>query len=189
MMKDTMTYKGFIGSVQLSAEDRCLHGKIEAIDDLVSFEGNTVASLEKTFHEAVNDYIELCKEVGKEPQKSFRGSFNVRVGAEVHRQAARMAIMQGKNLNTFVEEAIRAMLGMEQGRRLAMPVAMAKTTYRVTPKEASGRTIYRGTPKTGRDATTGKMVFRAKSKTVHVRAHKATMAKSGKKCKLTGGRK
>ena len=65
-MKDVLTYKDFIGSVHFSAEDKVFHGKIEGITDLVTFEGKNVDELIKAFHEAVDDYIALCKEAGKE---------------------------------------------------------------------------------------------------------------------------
>ena len=61
-MRDVLTYKGFIGSVHFSAEDKVFHGKIEGIDDLVTFEGRSVDELIKAFHEEVDDYIKLCKE-------------------------------------------------------------------------------------------------------------------------------
>ncbi|SDA94684.1 hypothetical protein SAMN03080617_03942 [Algoriphagus alkaliphilus] len=66
-MKNTLEYKNFIGSVSYSAEDKVFHGKIEGIDDLVTFEGATVADLKTAFAEAVEDYIETCTEIGKKP--------------------------------------------------------------------------------------------------------------------------
>ena len=74
--------------------------------DLVSFEGKNVDNLKKAFAEAVEDYIILCKEVGKEPQKSYKGSFNIRISPELHKAAAAMANRKGLSLNAFVERAI-----------------------------------------------------------------------------------
>ncbi len=105
-MSDTITHKGFIGSVHFSAEDNVFHGKIEGITDLVSFEGKSVRDLVKDFHAAVNDYIELCDQVGKKPEKSYKGSFNVRVPSGLHRKAAEKALVKGISLNQFVQEAI-----------------------------------------------------------------------------------
>ena len=65
-MKDVLSYKGFIGSVHFNAKDRVFHGKIEGVDDLVTFEGKSVDELIKAFHEEVDDYIDLCKEQNKE---------------------------------------------------------------------------------------------------------------------------
>ena len=61
-MKDILQYKDFIGSVHFSAEDGVLFGKIEGINDLITFEGTNVEEIKKAFQEAVDDYIEICKE-------------------------------------------------------------------------------------------------------------------------------
>ena len=71
-MKDFLLYKDFIGSVHFNAEDEIFFGKIEGIDDLVSFEGSSVVELKKAFEEAVEDYIVLCKENGKKIEKSYK---------------------------------------------------------------------------------------------------------------------
>ncbi len=73
-MTHRLKYKEFIGSVHYSAEDEVFYGKIEGVNDLVTFEGNTVAKLKKAFKEAVNDYTELCEQTGKQIFKSFKGS-------------------------------------------------------------------------------------------------------------------
>jgi len=105
-MKDVLTYKGFIGTVHFSAEDKVFHGKIEGIDDLVTFEGHSVEELIKAFHNEVDDYIALCKEMGKEPIRSYKGSFNVRISPEMHRKAVEKATKKGLSLNQFVQKAI-----------------------------------------------------------------------------------
>ena len=106
MNNNTLTYKDYYGSVEYSASDECFFGKIIGITDLVSFEGGSVAELKKSFAEAVEDYIVLCAETGKEPQKSYKGSFNVRITPELHKEAAITAKRKGISLNAFVEKAI-----------------------------------------------------------------------------------
>ena len=105
-MKDKLKYKEFIGSVHFSAEDEVFYGKVEGINDLITFEGNTVNKLKSAFKEAVNDYIDLCNDVGKDIFKSFKGSFNVRVNPQLHSKAFELAILEGKTLNQFIKEAI-----------------------------------------------------------------------------------
>jgi predicted HicB family RNase H-like nuclease len=68
-MKDLMNYKDCFGSVHYNDDDRVFHGKVEFIRALVSYEGTDVASLRKAFEEAVDDYLELCREQGHEPEK------------------------------------------------------------------------------------------------------------------------
>ena len=86
-MTDKLKFRDFIGSVHFSAEDEVFYGRIEGINDLVTFEASTVSKLKKAFKDAVEDYVELCKEAGKEIFKSFKGSFNVRVNPELHSKA------------------------------------------------------------------------------------------------------
>ncbi|MDI6794017.1 MAG: type II toxin-antitoxin system HicB family antitoxin [bacterium] len=72
-MNDTLTYQGLIGSVHFSPDDDVFYGKIEEINDLVTFEGHTPEGLIKAFQEAVDDYISLCVESAKEPERPFAG--------------------------------------------------------------------------------------------------------------------
>jgi predicted HicB family RNase H-like nuclease len=112
-MKDFITYKDYLGSVHFNADDEIFFGKIEGIDDLVSFEGKTVTELKKSFEDAVNDYKILCKEAGKDSEKSYKGSFNVRISSEVHRKAKRLAIMNGLSLNQFIQKAVEEEVNRE----------------------------------------------------------------------------
>jgi len=105
-MKDVLHYKDFIGSVHFSAEDECFFGRIVGIDDLVTFEGRNVGDLKKAFREAVEDYMSLCRSAGKPLHKSYRGSFNVRMTADLHKKAARKSAMLGISLNQLVQRAV-----------------------------------------------------------------------------------
>jgi len=105
-MTDKLKYKEFLGSVHFSSDDEVFYGKIEGINDLITFEGTTVAKLKTAFREAVLDYINLCKDSGKEIFKSFKGSFNIRINPELHSKAFEKALMEGKTLNQYVKEAI-----------------------------------------------------------------------------------
>jgi len=113
-MTDKLEYEGFLGSVHFSAGDEIFFGKIEGIDDLVTFEGSSVRELKKSFKEAVKEYLELCEVTGKDSQKSFKGSFNVRITPEIHQRAFRTAKSEGKSLNQFVKEAIENQLVLKK---------------------------------------------------------------------------
>jgi len=79
-MNNGLQYKDFIGSVHFSADDGVFFGKIAGINDLITFEGTDVNEIKEAFQEAVEDYIDICKQTGKTLQKSYKGSFNVRIG-------------------------------------------------------------------------------------------------------------
>ncbi len=106
-MKNTLTYKDFVGSVHYSAEDSVFYGKIEGINDLITFEGTSVNELKEAFTQMVDKHLKDCDAEGITPQKSYKGSFNVRLSPELHRSAAIKAKMQGHSLNKFVSEAIK----------------------------------------------------------------------------------
>ena len=74
--------------------------------DLINFECEDIKDLETEFHEAVDAYLEFCEEVGKEPEKEYRGTFNVRISPELHKKLAITAMKNGDTLNTSVEKAI-----------------------------------------------------------------------------------
>ena len=100
-------YKNFIGSVEFSEEDACFHGKVIGIKSLISFEGDCVSSITDDFHKSVDEYLKFCADKGKEPEKPFKGSFNVRIDADLHRKLALTASKRRVSLNTLVEDAIR----------------------------------------------------------------------------------
>ncbi|MCL2293394.1 MAG: type II toxin-antitoxin system HicB family antitoxin [Spirochaetes bacterium] len=105
-MKDVIKYKDYMGSVHFNAEDEIFYGKIEGIDDLVTFEGKSVEELKKAFWEAVEDYLETCKKYNKEAEKSYKGSFNVRINPDLHRKVKRAATKKGLSLNQFIQKAV-----------------------------------------------------------------------------------
>jgi predicted HicB family RNase H-like nuclease len=104
---NTMTYKGYIGSVNYSDKDQVFFGKIEGINGLVNFEGESVKELTEAFHEAVNDYLAYCEDEGVEPDKSYTGVLNVRLSPAIHRQIAMMALQAGVSINAYIKEALK----------------------------------------------------------------------------------
>lgn len=112
-MNGVMTYRGYDGLIRYSEEDRLFFGVVQGVSDKITFEGESVDELEKDFHEAVDDYLAFCRKIGKEPDKTYRGSFNVRIAPELHREACRQAGRQGISLNQFVETAIRRQLAAD----------------------------------------------------------------------------
>jgi len=106
MANNMLKHNDFFGSVEYSADDDCFFGKIIGTTDLVTFEGDSVENLKIAFKEAVEDYLILCSEVGKEPQKTYKGSFNIRISPDLHKEAAMLANRKGISLNAFVEKTI-----------------------------------------------------------------------------------
>ncbi|HAL87639.1 MAG TPA: toxin-antitoxin system HicB family antitoxin [Clostridiales bacterium] len=105
-MNNTMEYKGYLGSVEFSEEDALFYGKVLGIRALISYEGSNAQELVADFHSAVDDYLELCAHQGKEPERAYKGSFNVRISPELHKQAVVAAMAHNMTLNSFVESSI-----------------------------------------------------------------------------------
>jgi len=102
-----LEHKGYSGSIEYSEEDGLLYGQVLGIKGLISYEGETGKELEKDFKEAINIYIEDCKEAGKAPEKPFKGSFNIRIPSKLHQKAALLAMETKMSLNSLVAESIR----------------------------------------------------------------------------------
>jgi predicted HicB family RNase H-like nuclease len=105
-MENHLKYLDYVASVEFSAEDEVFYGKVLGIADLISFEGQSVRELKKAFKEAVDDYLEYCRRKKKNPAKTYKGSFNIRLSAELHRLAAIRASSRHLSLNEYVNHAI-----------------------------------------------------------------------------------
>lgn len=102
-----LRYKGFLGSIEVDPEDKLLYGKLLYITDLVTYEASTVADLEHEFQNSVSEYINTCKALNREPLKPFAGSLNIRIGKELHKEAALHAAINGISINEFIKSAIQ----------------------------------------------------------------------------------
>ena len=106
-MKDMMKYKGYYGSVHFDPDDLVFYGKLEFINSLVNFEGETAKEIDNAFKEAVNDYLSTCAQRAIEPEKPFKGSLNVRIGRDRHEKSAIMAKEMGcSSINDFIKLAL-----------------------------------------------------------------------------------
>lgn len=105
-----MVYKGYSAKVEFDPEENELVGQIEGIKDLVVFSSKNCDEIEKIFHESVDGYLESCKMAGKDPDKSFTGSFNVRIDPLDHRLLDELAKKEDTTLNNEVCLAIRSYL-------------------------------------------------------------------------------
>ncbi len=110
-MSNLLSYKNYNGTVKYSKEDGCLFGKVIGIKSLLSYEGNSVKELEQDFQTVIDEYLNDCRERNMEPEQPYKGTFNVRISPELHRNIAVYAMEHGKTLNAAVEEAIGNMVG------------------------------------------------------------------------------
>jgi len=134
-------YKGYEGTAEIDPEELICFGKIVCIDDLVTYEAQSPAQLQKEFEAAVDDYLQTCQKLGREPGKAFSGLFNVRVLPQQHRAAAARAMADGVSLNAVMGCALDAYL---QDQLPGTP-AMAITAVNVVVVADAGETDYQST--------------------------------------------
>ncbi len=101
-----MKYKGYLGHITYDDEAKLFHGEVIGLKDVITFQGTTVASLQKAFKESVEDYLAWCKEQGEKPEKTFSGKLNVRMSPELHAQLALEASQKGISLNDLINERL-----------------------------------------------------------------------------------
>ena len=109
-MKNYFEYRGYLGSAEVDAETGALVGRLLYIRDTITYSAVSVAALKKAFEDAVNEYLETCEELGDAPDTPCKGTFNVRVGPDVHRRLAIAARRDDISLNEYVRLALDAAL-------------------------------------------------------------------------------
>jgi predicted HicB family RNase H-like nuclease len=116
-----MEYKGYTGSVEYSADDNLLFGRLVGIRDRILFDGEDVKTLQKNFRGAVDEYLAFCEAEGKTPDKPFKGSLNIRIPSELHRSLTLVAEQEHKSLNSVIAERLGGslLLGPATGAALA----------------------------------------------------------------------
>ena len=109
-MSKMMEYKGYHAQIEYDSEDELFVGKVYGIVDSLNFHGASVTELEDMFHQSIDNYLQMCAEVGKKPDKEFKGSFNIRISPELHRGISIQAAQEGLSLNQFVSRALERSL-------------------------------------------------------------------------------
>ena len=112
-----LEYKGYTGSIEYSKEDGQLYGQVLGIRGLISYEGDTGKNLEADFINAIDTYLDDCKQDRIAPEKPFKGSFNVRISPKLHKKASLLAMEENSSLNSFVAESIRERIIKESGEQ------------------------------------------------------------------------
>lgn len=101
-----LNYKGYTAKVTFSPEDGLLVGQVCDVEALILFSAESVSEIKVEFHAAIDAYLADCAEAGIAAEKAYKGSFNVRVGGELHRRSACIARDWNLTLNEFVRIAL-----------------------------------------------------------------------------------
>lgn len=140
---DILKYKEYEGTAEVDITRGVCRGKVLFIDDLVTYEADSVSKLTEEFELAVDDYLATCSLVGKEPQRPFRGLFNVRVAPAIHRAATLRAVADGVSLNDVMVRALDAFLNSRADvNHNVPPVEVAGDKTETFPAVATGKPIW-----------------------------------------------
>ncbi|MCI0381892.1 MAG: type II toxin-antitoxin system HicB family antitoxin [Chlamydiae bacterium] len=101
-----MKYKGYIGHVEYDDEAKIFHGEVVGLKDIITFQGKSVEELEQAFQDSIDDYLAWCRKRKEKPEKTFSGTFNLRIPPELHAKLAVQAKSIGISLNSYVAQTL-----------------------------------------------------------------------------------
>lgn len=101
-----MEYKGYRAAVTFDDDAGIFYGSVVDTRDVVTFMGDSVEKLRREFRISVDDYLEFCRERGREPDKPYSGEISFKVSSKVHRTADAAARSEGKTLEEWLAETL-----------------------------------------------------------------------------------
>ncbi len=111
---DILKYKGYEGTTEIDMEQSLCRGKILFIHDIVTYKADNPQKIQQAFKDAVDDYLETCDFLKREPQKPLKGQYNIRVSPELHKQAVLRAYNEGVTLNKITSKALDSYINSPQ---------------------------------------------------------------------------
>ncbi len=102
----TMHHDGYVATIDLDEDAGLFHGEVINTRDILTFQGRTLDELRTAFADTIADYIDWCRERGKDPERPYSGNFMLRVSPDLHRRIATAASRAGKSINGYVSDAL-----------------------------------------------------------------------------------
>lgn len=137
-----LEYKGYHATIKYDADDHILIGEVFGITDSLNFHGTSIQELEEMFHNSIDNYLELCKKIGKTPEKEFKGSFNVRISPETHKKIALAAAQREISLNQYVSDVINDSLNPQKNVKelvIKYPEKLVSAYFKTPKQKVKGR--------------------------------------------------
>ena len=97
-----MKYRGYTGHISYDAEAKIFHGEVVGLSDIITFQGKSTDELERALRDSIDTYIQWCAERGEQPEKTFSGTFNLRLPPELHARISLKAKVAGISLNSYI---------------------------------------------------------------------------------------
>ena len=105
-----LSYQGYSGTVKFDADEEIFHGEVSGLRDVVTFQGRSAREIKQAFRESIDDYLELCQETGRSPDKPFSGRLVVRMPSDLHRALHNLAAAEQVSLNRVIVKVLEASL-------------------------------------------------------------------------------
>jgi len=106
MTPNTLSYRGYVASVEFDARDGIFWGKVLGLVDRITFEGETVNELTSDFHNAIDFYLADCANTGRTPEAPLSGNMTLHVDPEMHGAILAAARAAGKSPDQWAAEAL-----------------------------------------------------------------------------------
>ena len=103
---NVMTVDGYNAKIEYDPDTDLFRGEILGLTGGADFYGRNPKELRAEFRKSLRIFLEVCKEKGIEPRRSFSGKFNLRISPELHERVAIVAEAEGKSINTLAQEAL-----------------------------------------------------------------------------------
>lgn len=113
-MSNLLEYRNYHGAIEFSDEDGMLIGHVIGVNDSLNFHGFSIDEITQAFRNCIDSYLDMCEEFGRNPDKEYKGSLNVRIGSDLHRRADIAAKKEGISINQFIQSAIQDALEPRQ---------------------------------------------------------------------------
>ena len=101
-----MTVNGFHAKIEYDPELDMFRGEILGLSGGADFFGKNPKELRMEFKKSLKVYLDVCREQGIEPRRSYSGKFNLRISPDLHERLAIVAQAEGKSINAIAQEAL-----------------------------------------------------------------------------------
>lgn len=125
-MSSMMEYKGYHATIEYDNDDELFIGNVFGIVDSLNFHGTSTEELREMFHQCIDNYLDFCKSVNKNPEKEFKGTFNVRIPTKLHRTIAFNAAEQHITLNQYITDILTQAINPKPIELKIMSVGVAQ---------------------------------------------------------------
>ncbi len=110
-MRNTMEIEGYRAVIQFDPDIEMFRGEFVGLNGGADFYARDIAGLRREGAASLEMFLDMCREDGVEPRKQFSGKFSMRIPVDLHAAIAAAAAADGKSLNQWVTDELRACIG------------------------------------------------------------------------------